>query len=60
LNPAERDYEDYENFGKGQPYGRPGQPEEVAPLLVFLASNADSAYISGEVIGVLGGQTTAG
>ena len=30
--------------------GRPAQPEEIAPTYVFLASNADSSYITGEVI----------
>ena len=46
--------------GQDVPMGRPGQPEEVAPAYVFFASNADSSYISGEVIAVLGGKTTAG
>ena len=35
--------------------GRPGQPAELAPVVVFLASD-DSRYITGEVIGVTGGQ----
>jgi NAD(P)-dependent dehydrogenase (short-subunit alcohol dehydrogenase family) len=39
--------------------GRPGQPEEIAPIYVFLASNADSSYITGEVISLLGGDVTA-
>jgi NAD(P)-dependent dehydrogenase (short-subunit alcohol dehydrogenase family) len=47
-------------FGEGAPIGRPAQPEEVAPTFVFLASEADSRYITGEVINVLGGTTTAG
>jgi NAD(P)-dependent dehydrogenase (short-subunit alcohol dehydrogenase family) len=38
---------------------RPGQPEEVAPAYVFFASNADSSYITGEVLTLLGGETTA-
>lgn len=45
-----------EKFGEDTPMGRPGQPEEVAPSYVFLASNADSSYISGQVIHVNGGQ----
>jgi NAD(P)-dependent dehydrogenase (short-subunit alcohol dehydrogenase family) len=39
--------------------GRPAQPEEIAPIYVFLASNADSSYITGEVISLLGGDVTA-
>jgi NAD(P)-dependent dehydrogenase (short-subunit alcohol dehydrogenase family) len=41
-------------FGKETPMGRAGQPAELAPAYVFLASN-DSSYITGEVIGVTGG-----
>jgi NAD(P)-dependent dehydrogenase (short-subunit alcohol dehydrogenase family) len=47
-------------FGHHAPIGRPAQPEEIAPAYVFLASGADSSYISGEIINVLGGTTTAG
>ena len=42
-------------FGADTPLGRPGQPAELAPLYVFLAT-ADSGYISGEVIGATGGK----
>jgi NAD(P)-dependent dehydrogenase (short-subunit alcohol dehydrogenase family) len=52
--------EDVSKFGAQTPLGRPAQPDEVAPAYVFLASEADSRYISGEVINVLGGTTTAG
>ena len=38
---------------------RPGQPEEVAPAFVFFASEADSSYISGEIMTILGGETRA-
>lgn len=42
------------------PMGRPGQPEELSPAYVFFASEADSSYISGEVLSVYGGKTQAG
>ena len=42
-------------FGKTTPMGRPGQPSELAPVYVFLASQ-DSTYITGECIGVTGGK----
>jgi NAD(P)-dependent dehydrogenase (short-subunit alcohol dehydrogenase family) len=42
-------------FGADTPLGRPGQPGELAPLYVFLATD-DSGYISGEVIGATGGK----
>jgi NAD(P)-dependent dehydrogenase (short-subunit alcohol dehydrogenase family) len=42
-------------FGADTPLGRPGQPGELAPLYVFLATE-DSRYVSGEVIGATGGK----
>jgi NAD(P)-dependent dehydrogenase (short-subunit alcohol dehydrogenase family) len=60
LNPAERPTEEICDFGKDTPMGRPAQPEEIAPAYVFLASNADSSYITGEILTLLGGNTTAG
>ena len=47
-------------FGSDVPMGRPAQPEELAPAYVFLASNADSSYITGTVLQVMGGETTGG
>lgn len=44
-------------FGKKTPMGRAGQPAEVAPAYVFLASQ-ESSYVTAEVIGVTGGQHT--
>jgi NAD(P)-dependent dehydrogenase (short-subunit alcohol dehydrogenase family) len=41
-------------FGSQSVFGRPGQPAEVAPTYVFLASQ-ESSYITAEVIGVTGG-----
>jgi NAD(P)-dependent dehydrogenase (short-subunit alcohol dehydrogenase family) len=60
LNPAERPDADMKDFGAGNPLGRPAQPEEVAPAYVFFASEADSGFISGEVLALLGGTTRAG
>jgi NAD(P)-dependent dehydrogenase (short-subunit alcohol dehydrogenase family) len=59
LNPAERSDEETKEFGADTPYGRPAQPEEIAPAFVFFASVADSGYITGEVLTLLGGETTA-
>jgi NAD(P)-dependent dehydrogenase (short-subunit alcohol dehydrogenase family) len=47
-------------FGRKSPMGRPAQPEELAPAYVFLASDADSSYITGTVLQVMGGETTGG
>ena len=47
-------------FGADSPMKRPAQPEELAPAYVFLASNADSSYITGTVLQVMGGETTGG
>jgi NAD(P)-dependent dehydrogenase (short-subunit alcohol dehydrogenase family) len=43
------------NFGQNTPLGRAGQPAELAPAFVFLASD-ESRYITGEVLGVTGGR----
>ena len=48
---------DHENFGKDTPMGRPGQPAEIAPVYVFLASDAAS-YVSGATIPATGGRAT--
>jgi NAD(P)-dependent dehydrogenase (short-subunit alcohol dehydrogenase family) len=48
------------DFGKKTPLKRPAQPEELAPAYVFLASDADSSYITGEILAVMGGGTTPG
>lgn len=54
LIPASFDEEKVASFGKDVPMERPGQPAEVAPAYVFLASE-DSSYITGQVIHVNGG-----
>ncbi len=60
LNPSDRPAEKVAKFGQKQPMKRPAQPEEVAPAYVFFASEADSSYITGEILTLLGGETTAG
>ena len=46
-------------FGAQQPIGRPAQPEEIAPAYVFLASEADSSYVSGIVLPEMGAEPPA-
>ena len=60
LNPADREAEDVAKFGADTPLKRPAQPEEIAPAFVYFASEADSSYVTGEVLTLLGGKTTAG
>jgi NAD(P)-dependent dehydrogenase (short-subunit alcohol dehydrogenase family) len=59
LNVADKDAKDVAQFGKKVPMQRPAQPEEIAPSIVFLASAIHSSYITGEVLSLLGGETTA-
>jgi NAD(P)-dependent dehydrogenase (short-subunit alcohol dehydrogenase family) len=51
--------EQVEQFGKQVPMQRPGQPDELAPAYVFLASN-DSSYMSGQVLHLNGGEVVNG
>jgi NAD(P)-dependent dehydrogenase (short-subunit alcohol dehydrogenase family) len=62
LNPADEGTtpEKLAKFGAKQPMKRAAQPEELAPAYVFLASDADSSYITGIVLQVMGGFTTGG
>ncbi len=60
LQPVSKSAKRVAEHGQKTPMGRPGQPEEVAPAFVFFASEADSSYITGEVLTLLGGDTTAG
>lgn len=54
LNPADRPAEEIKEFGKDTLFGRPAQPEELAPAYVFLASSVCSSYITGMVLPVTG------
>ena len=59
LNVADKEPEEVAKHGADTPMKRPAQPEEIAPAFVFFASNLDSSYITGEVLSILGGETTA-
>ena len=50
--------EKVEKFGAQSAFGRPGQPAEIAPVYVLLASQ-EASYITGEVYGVTGGEGVA-
>jgi NAD(P)-dependent dehydrogenase (short-subunit alcohol dehydrogenase family) len=61
LNPSDdKTPEQVAEFGAKTPMGRPAQPEEIAPAYVYFASEADSSYVTGEVLTLLGGETTGG
>jgi NAD(P)-dependent dehydrogenase (short-subunit alcohol dehydrogenase family) len=55
LQPSSVPTEKLESFGEQTPFGRPGQPAELASTYVYLASQ-ESSYTSGETIVVNGGQ----
>lgn len=50
--------EKVQKFGEDTIFGRPGQPVELAPVYVLLASQ-EASYITGEVYGVTGGRGVA-
>ncbi len=56
LQPATQPPEKLEKFGTDTPLGRAGQPAEVAPAFVFLASEQTGSYVSATVLGVTGGK----
>ncbi|HYJ46730.1 MAG TPA: SDR family oxidoreductase [Pyrinomonadaceae bacterium] len=60
LNPSDKEAKEVAKFGADTPMKRPAQPEEIAPAYVYFASEADSSYVTGEVLTLLGGDTTAG
>jgi len=59
LNPADKEAEKVPEFGSDTPMKRPAQPEEIAPAYVYFASEVDSSYVTGEILTLLGGETTA-
>jgi NAD(P)-dependent dehydrogenase (short-subunit alcohol dehydrogenase family) len=59
LIPATFPKEKVESFGSDTPMKRAGQPEEVAPCYVFLASD-DSSYMSGQMLHPNGGEVVNG
>ncbi|ASA20318.1 SDR family oxidoreductase [Paenibacillus donghaensis] len=59
LIPSTFDAKKVSEFGGTQPMKRPGQPEELAPAYVYLASD-DSSYVTGQVIHVNGGEIING
>ncbi|QED38228.1 SDR family oxidoreductase [Antarcticibacterium arcticum] len=52
-------FDDISDFGQDTPMGRAGQPSEVGPAYVFLASE-DSSYITGQIIHINGGEIIGG
>ncbi len=59
LNVADKEAKEVARHGADTPMKRPAQPEGIAPAFVFFASDADSSYITGEVLTLLGGETRA-
>ncbi|OOK83141.1 short chain dehydrogenase domain protein [Mycobacterium kansasii] len=55
LIPATMPADSVESFGDNVPLGRAGQPAELAPIYVLLASD-DASYISGARVAVTGGR----
>ncbi|AVQ46388.1 SDR family oxidoreductase [Clostridium botulinum] len=60
LIPSSFDTNYVETFGSKTTMGRPGQPVELAPTYVYLASNECSSFVSGEVIHINGGEIING
>ena len=58
IQPTGQPPEKVAELGKSVPLGRPGQPVEIAPVYVLLASQ-EASYITGEIYGVTGGMGIA-
>lgn len=59
LIPASFDADHVATFGGKVPLGRPGQPDEVAPCYIFLASG-DGSYMTGQILHPNGGEVVGG
>lgn len=59
LIPASFHADKVEGFGSDEPLGRVGQPDEVAPSFIFLASD-DASYMTGQVLHPNGGEIVNG
>src|SRR5687768_318411 len=59
LNASDKPPDKVATFGQKVPLKRPAQPEEIAPSFVFFASEADSSYVTGEILTLLGGEMKA-
>lgn len=59
LIPSTFSAEEVAQFGTQVPMGRPGQPDEIAPCYVFLASD-DASYMNGQVLHPNGGEIVNG
>jgi NAD(P)-dependent dehydrogenase (short-subunit alcohol dehydrogenase family) len=60
LIPSTFTAEEVSKHGQDTPMKRPGQPEEVAPAYVYLASNSDSSYVTGQILHINGGRVVNG
>lgn len=58
LNPSDQEPDKVATFGQQSLFKRPAQPEELAPAYVYLASEGDSSFVTGEIMGVLGGKAS--
>src|SRR5699024_8805814 len=58
FNPADKEPKRIKKFGGSSPMKRPAPPEELSPTYVFLAAPSCSSYITGQIIGVIGGVTS--
>jgi NAD(P)-dependent dehydrogenase (short-subunit alcohol dehydrogenase family) len=60
LIPSTFTPEEVSEHGQDTPMKRPGQPEEVAPAYVYLASHSDSSYVTGQILHINGGKVVNG